>query len=219
MEKWFQTAGKPWHGRVAPRHVFCPVWVMVWGNCKFCKIALFLRKPLDAKAEKPSDFIEIRRFCDCGHDLNLRPPGYKLLSFSLSAAPQRFPDFCGTWNRPKPVIHFFLLHDGFQQSVASHGAGKDAEIRSTRNASNGLCLHIGGDVLTPHCMNQTERALGLCSSDVLPDQYPIAAFGKMTISSGKSIIKKQATRKIITYGMTALYITLVSTPGGATPCK
>jgi len=39
---------------------------MVWGNCKFCKIALFLRKPLDAKAEKPSDFIEIRRFCDCG---------------------------------------------------------------------------------------------------------------------------------------------------------
>ena len=66
VEKWFQTAGKPWHGRVAPRHVFCPVWVMVWGNCKFCKIALFLRKPLDAKAEKPSDFIEIRRFCDCG---------------------------------------------------------------------------------------------------------------------------------------------------------
>ena len=136
-------------------------------------------------------------FVIAGHDLNLRPPGYKLLSFSLSAAPQRFPDFCGTWNRPKPGIHFFLLHDGFQQSVASHGAGKDAEIRSTRNASNGLCLHIGGDVLTPHCMNQTERALGLCSSDVLPDQYPIAAFGKMTIS----------------------YITLVSTPGGATPCK
>ena len=66
VEKWFQTAGKPWHGRVAPRHVFCPVWVMVWGNCKFCKIALFLRKPLDAKAEKPSDFYEIRRFCDCG---------------------------------------------------------------------------------------------------------------------------------------------------------
>ena len=158
-------------------------------------------------------------FVIAGHDLNLRPPGYKLLSFSLSAAPQRFPDFCGTWNRPKPGIHFFLLHDGFQQSVAGHGAGKDAEIRSTRNASNGLCLHIGGDVLTPHCMNQTERALGLCSSDVLPDQYPIAAFGKMTISSGKSIIKKQATRKIITYGMTALYITLVSTPGGATPCK
>ena len=99
------------------------------------------------------------------------------------------------------------------------GRGKMPKIRSTRNASNGLCLHIGGDVLTPHCMNQTERALGLCSSDVLPDQYPIAAFGKMTISSGKSIIKKQATRKIITYGMTALYITLVSTPGGATPCK
>ena len=36
---------------------FYPVWGTVWVNCKFCKIAPFLQKPLEATGEeKPCDF-------------------------------------------------------------------------------------------------------------------------------------------------------------------
>ena len=39
------------------RASFLSVWGTVWVNCKFCKIAQFLQKPLEAKGEeKPSDF-------------------------------------------------------------------------------------------------------------------------------------------------------------------
>ena len=66
-------------------------------------------------------------FVIAGHDLNLRPPGYKLLSFFSIRCTATFSGLLWDLNRPKPGIHFFLLHDGFQQSVAGHGAGKDAE--------------------------------------------------------------------------------------------
>lgn len=158
-------------------------------------------------------------FVIAGHDLNLRPRVINCYRFLYPLHRNVFRTFVGPGIVQNPEFISSYSMTVFSNLWQVMGRGKMPKIRSTRNASNGLCLHIGGDVLTPHCMNQTERALGLCSSDVLPDQYPIAAFGKMTISSGKSIIKKQATRKIITYGMTALYITLVSTPGGATPCK
>ena len=34
------------------RASFLSVWGTVWVNCKFCKIAQFLQKPLEAKGEK-----------------------------------------------------------------------------------------------------------------------------------------------------------------------
>ena len=58
-------------------------------------------------------------------DLNLRPPGYELLSVCPSAAVQRFPGVFGPKMGPNPEVIFSLFRPSFSGSGSDFGSSKE----------------------------------------------------------------------------------------------